>query len=110
MEMQMDEIVLTFMNPEVMTNENAMLLNGVLGLCGEAGEVADIIKKYLYQEHGIDVEKLATELGDVYFYLHLCLLAIGHNVKDIEELVFAKLSKRYGDRFSSEKSINRKEE
>lgn len=36
--------------------------NGVLGLCGESGEVADVLKKYLFQEHELDREKLVDEL------------------------------------------------
>ena len=35
------------------TAGEADLVNGVLGLCGESGECADIVKKYLFQGHGI---------------------------------------------------------
>ena len=40
------------------------ILNGVLGLCGEAGEVADSVKKAYMQGHVIDTEHIAEELGD----------------------------------------------
>lgn len=39
--------------------------NGVLGLNGEAGEVADLLKKYLYQGHELDRDKMIDEAGDV---------------------------------------------
>lgn len=35
-----------------------VLINGVMGLCGEAGEAIDIVKKYLAQGHELDKEKL----------------------------------------------------
>lgn len=34
-----------------------LILNGVLGLCGETGEVADIVKKHLFQGHELDRQK-----------------------------------------------------
>ena|SRR5947209_3295686 len=46
-----------------------------LGLAGEAGEVADLIKKFLRDEQW-SAEALAAELGDVvYFWACLCLVA-----------------------------------
>ena len=38
------------------------LLNGALGLAGEAGEVADLIKKIMFQGHSMDWERIAKEL------------------------------------------------
>ncbi|HQD37248.1 MAG TPA: MazG nucleotide pyrophosphohydrolase domain-containing protein, partial [Thermodesulfovibrio thiophilus] len=40
-----------------------LILNGVLGLSGETGEVADHIKKYLFQGHDLNKHHLAEELG-----------------------------------------------
>jgi NTP pyrophosphatase (non-canonical NTP hydrolase) len=46
-----------------------------LGLAGEAGEVADLLKKFL-RDGKWDAEGLAEELGDViYFWACLCLVA-----------------------------------
>lgn len=50
-------------------SEYSMIMNGALGLCGEAGEVADIIKKATFQGHPLDAEHIAEELGDVAWYL-----------------------------------------
>ena len=41
------------------------LINGVMGLCGEAGEAIDLVKKHLAQGHPLDREALLGELGDV---------------------------------------------
>ena len=51
--------------------ETAALLNGVLGLTGEAGEVSDLVKKSIFHEKGIDKEHLEKELGDVMWYIAL---------------------------------------
>lgn len=42
--------------------------NGCMGLNGEAGECIDLLKKYLYQGHELDREKMIEELGDVLWY------------------------------------------
>ena len=45
-----------------------MLLNGVMGLNGEAGECIDILKKHLFHGHELDSTHLAEELGDASWY------------------------------------------
>lgn len=42
-----------------------LILNGTLGLSGETGEVADHVKKYLFQGHNLNKHHLAEELGDI---------------------------------------------
>jgi NTP pyrophosphatase (non-canonical NTP hydrolase) len=87
-----------------------LILNGILGLCGETGEVSDHIKKHLFQGHDLDEEKLIGELGDVCWYI--AILASGLNVS-LEEVMnrnIKKLEKRYPDGFAAEKSINRQDE
>ena len=39
-------------------NQKDILINGVMGLCGEAGEAIDIVKKHLAQGHALDREHL----------------------------------------------------
>jgi NTP pyrophosphatase (non-canonical NTP hydrolase) len=91
-----------------MNYENhGMLLNGVLGLCGEAGEVADIVKKATFQGHELDKEHIAEELGDVSWYLAVAAHAIGYDLGDIFQMNIDKLSKRYPEGFSKERSVNR---
>ena len=55
------------LNPAL--DKHDVLINGVMGLCGEAGECIDIVKKHLAQGHALDREKLIKELGDVAWYL-----------------------------------------
>ena len=92
------------------TNENGdLLVNGVMGLNGEAGECIDIVKKHLFQKHPLDVEHMAKELGDVSWYLAVTAYAIGYNLEDIFKMNIEKLLNRYPDGFDAKRSQNRTE-
>ena len=86
------------------------LLNGLMGLNGEAGEAIDILKKYLFQGHPLNREHLAKELGDVAWYLAVSADALGYTLEDIFQMNIAKLRDRYPYGFEAERSVNRKEE
>ena len=83
--------------------------NGLMGLCGEAGEAIDILKKFLFQGHSLDKEHLAKELGDVAWYLAVSADALGYGLEDIFQMNIDKLRSRYPDGFDADKSINRAE-
>lgn len=78
-----------------------------LGIAGEAGEVADIVKKYLYQGHPLDVEELKKELGDVAWYLALGATVAGVTLEELLKKNIEKLHGRYPDGFDAEKSMHR---
>ena len=85
-----------------------LLVNGVLGLCGESGECADIIKKVKFQGHTLDKEHLKSELGDVLWYLAETASGLGINLSEVASYNLEKLHKRYhGDKFVSTYSLNR---
>lgn len=84
------------------------IINGVLGLAGEAGECADIVKKHLFQGHELDKEKLLDEIGDVLWYCAYSADTLGLRLEDIMEHNINKLRARYPEGFSVEKSVNRK--
>ena len=85
------------------------LLNGLMGLNGEAGEAIDILKKHLFQGHWLDSEHIAIELGDVAYYLAVSADALGYKLEDIFENNIRKLKDRYPEGFDPKRSINRKE-
>lgn len=87
----------------------AMLLNGLIGLNGESGECIDIYKKHLFQDHELDKEHLAKELGDVAWYLAVSASALGYDLEDIFRINVEKLRARYPDGFDPELSKHRKE-
>ena len=88
-------------------DRSGYLLNGVMGLCGEAGEVIDLVKKHLHQGHELDRDKIAEELGDVLWYAALTATAIGCSLGDVMEANLIKLEERYPFGFDAERSINR---
>lgn len=90
-----------------MNKEYPRLLNGLMGLNGEAGEAIDILKKSLFQGHPMDNEHMAKELGDVAWYLAISADAIGYKLEDIFRMNIDKLKNRYPNGFDSEKSQHR---
>lgn len=83
-----------------------ILINGVMGLCGESGEAIDIVKKHLAHGHELDREKLILELGDVAWYLAETAYALDITLEDVFKLNIEKLKKRYPNGFDKEKSYH----
>ena len=99
------KLAMTTLNPAL--SKKDVLINGVMGLCGESGEAIDIVKKWLAQGHELDKEKLAKELGDIAWYLAETAYALEIPLEDILQANIDKLKKRYPEGFDSERSINR---
>ena len=91
------------------TQNASKLTNGLLGLFGEGGELADLLKKYRYQGHDFPIEHAVKELGDVLWYVAEIATGLGVTLKEVAEKNIEKLKERYPDGFSADKSINRKE-
>lgn len=105
---QYQKLALTTLNPNL--SQKDVLINAVMGLCGESGEAIDIVKKHLHQGHELDREKLTKELGDIAWYLAEAAYALGVDLDDIFEANIAKLKARYPEGFDTEKSIHRAKE
>ena len=101
------QLAMKTLNPAL--SEKDILINGVMGLCGESGEAIDIVKKWLAQGHELDKEKLKKELGDICWYLAETATALGCDLEDIMAANIEKLRKRYPEGFDTEKSVNRTE-
>jgi NTP pyrophosphatase (non-canonical NTP hydrolase) len=86
------------------------IANFGLGLCGESGEVVELIKKHLFHGHKLDKDKIVKEMGDCAWYLALGCEVMGIKLEDVINANVAKLKDRYPDGFSFYKSINRKGE
>lgn len=78
-----------------------------LGLTGEAGECADLIKKHIGHGHPLNVDKLKLELGDVLWYVAALAHLIDVPLSEIAQSNLTKLRKRYPNGFSSAASIAR---
>ncbi len=84
-----------------------VLINGVMGLCGESGEAIDLVKKHLHQGHPLDKEKLAKELGDIAWYLAETAYALDIPLEKILRDNLEKLAKRYPEGFDTVRSMDR---
>lgn len=89
-------------------NEDS-LTNFALGIAGEAGEVADLVKKTVYHGHPMNYENLIKELGDVLWYVSQLAAWAGVDLKEVAIQNIDKLMKRYPNGFTQEASKYRKE-
>ena len=101
------DLAMRTLNPALSPKD--VLINAVMGLCGESGECIDIVKKWLAQGHELDREKLAKELGDVAWYLAEAATALEIPLEQILEANIEKLKRRFPEGFSVEASVNRTE-
>lgn len=90
--------------------ESLGLARDALGLTGEAGEVADHVKKFVGHGHALDTDKVKKELGDVLWYVAVLAYRIGCTLEEVAEANVEKLRARYPDGFSAQRSINREAE
>jgi NTP pyrophosphatase (non-canonical NTP hydrolase) len=99
------KLAMTTLNPQL--TQKDVLINAVMGLCGESGEAIDIVKKHLHQGHELDREKLIKELGDIAWYLAEAATALEIDLETVLERNIEKLKSRYPEGFSAERSIHR---
>ena len=78
-----------------------------IGLAGEAGEIAELVKKGIFHQHGIDVEKIKKELGDVLWYVAALCTQFDLEMSEIMQQNIHKLRVRYPNGFSSVDSKQR---
>ena len=100
-------LAMNTLNPDLSRQD--VLINAVMGLCGESGEAIDLVKKHLHQGHPLDKEKLLKELGDIAWYLAEAAYALDTPLDTVLEQNIAKLKARYPEGFEPEKSMNRQE-
>ncbi|MDD5907003.1 MAG: nucleoside triphosphate pyrophosphohydrolase family protein [Clostridia bacterium] len=100
------KMALTTLNPAL--GKQDVLINGVMGLCGESGEAIDIVKKHLAQGHPLDREGLIKELGDVAWYLAETAYALDVSLEEVFQRNIDKLKARYPEGFDARRSVERK--
>lgn len=77
-----------------------MIVNYALGLCGEAGEVAEKLKKLIYHKvSDVTADDIAAELGDVQWYVSQIADLLGRSLEEIAAGNVAKLESRYPNGF-----------
>lgn len=85
------------------------LMYDALGLAGEAGEVADYMKKVFGHGKKFDPDHVEKELGDILWYINRMTRRLGKSLIGVAQKNIAKLKARYPQGFSHEASENRKE-
>jgi NTP pyrophosphatase (non-canonical NTP hydrolase) len=80
---------------EELTPSDAHVIHMTMGICGEAGELLDAIKKATIYRKPIDRTNVIEELGDLEFYLEGLRQELGITRKETLEANIEKLKKRY---------------
>lgn len=101
------KLAMTTLNPCL--SKKDVLINGVMGLCGESGEAIDLVKKHLHQGHQLDKERLIKELGDIAWYLAEAAYALDVSLDEVLQQNIDKLKARYPEGFDTERSVHREE-
>lgn len=91
---------------EISNNDQRIIWNAV-GLAGETGEVVDHVKKGILHQHGLNVEKLSEELGDVLWYVAAMCTTLGLDMSEVMQQNVDKLKRRYPEGYSSSDSQKR---
>ncbi len=84
-------------------------LNWAFGLWGESGEVVEILKKFYWHGHELDLDALKDECSDALWYLTALANSFGLDLEQIALHNVEKLRGRYPEGFSEERSRNRDE-
>ncbi len=91
-------------------NNDEILLNGVMGLCGESGECVDMVKKYRFQGHELDKAHLAKRAGRCGVVSRSYRPRYrGYDLETVLQMNVDKLRNRYPNGFEKERSLHRQE-
>jgi NTP pyrophosphatase (non-canonical NTP hydrolase) len=104
--------LLVFQDGDAEWTEPQRLLTGAIGICSEGGELLDLVKKILFQgkEPTPELrEKIKLELGDVMWYVQQVLIWSGWTLEEVLAENTKKLTGRFPEGFSVDKSENRKD-
>lgn len=83
------------------------LVHGALLISGEAGELADAIKKHIVYNQELDEDNVIEELGDVLWGVAYMADIIGVNLNDVAGRCVNKLARRYPERYSDKLAATR---
>ncbi len=82
-------------------------LHSAMGICTEAGELMDALKKFIFYGKDLDVVNVKEELGDLNWYIALMCDNLNISLEDIWETNIEKLAARYPDKFTEKDALNR---
>ena len=89
------------------------LLTASVGMCAEAGEFTEIVKKIVFQGKPVNEENLfhlKRELGDIMWYVMQACMGLDVSLDEVIQMNIDKLKSRYpGGEFDAHYSENRKQ-
>ena len=80
---------------EELTGDECHIIHMIMGICGEAGELLDAVKKAIIYRKNLDITNVIEELGDIEFYLEGFRQSVGISRDETIKENMDKLSKRY---------------
>lgn len=83
---------------------SAPLLHAVIGIQGEAGELAAAAEKWLWYGQALDRVNVKEETGDLLWYIALLCNTLDLDLEDVMEANIAKLRKRFPEKYTDEKA------
>lgn len=87
--------------------EYADLLHGSMGVMTESGELLDAVKKFIFYGKDLDVVNIEEEIGDIMWYIAIICKSLKLDLQTILEKNISKLKKRYPEKFTEDKALNR---
>lgn len=81
-----------------------MQCHAAMGVTGEAGELADAIKKHVIYNQDLDRDNIVEELGDLRFYIQAVMNIYGISETEVLQSNGIKLAKRYSGLVFTDKS------
>ena len=92
--------------------ETHRLLTASVGMCAEAGEFTEVVKKIIFQGKPVNEENLfhlKRELGDIMWYWATACMALKLDPYEVIKENQDKLEARYGEKFEVDRSEHRKD-
>lgn len=95
-------------NPDFEISDKQVMISwATIGLIGEAGEVAELIKKGIYHQRGINRENVKKELGDVLWYVAALCKEFDFTMEEVMQGNVDKLLERFPDGYTPENTSPR---
>ena len=95
--MEFNEYQKRALSTAIFPNDNSITYLS-LALCGEAGEIADKVKKVIRDQNGKysppDLEAIAMEIGDVLWYAANLANALGYDFDRVAAMNLEKIKSR----------------
>lgn len=95
------------MKARLQSTDLMRLLHAGMGMCTEAGEFQDELKRVIFYGKEMDVVNLAEEIGDMLWYCAVACDTLEVSMESIMKTNIEKLKARYPKKFTEDAALNR---